>query len=222
MSQFNGFTEDTLNFLKELKNNNNKIWFENNRERYEKVLLEPFKLLVCQLSPSMLKIDKDFETTPRVDKTISRIYRDTRFAKDKSPYRPNMWITFKRTSKEWKTYPAFFFELYYDWYRYGMGFYSANKIIMDRFRTKIENNIIDFKKTTSFLNDKIFLLEGEKYKRCININLPDEIKEWYQRKTFYLVCNRKINNNIFSNKIISELKDGFMFLAPLYRFLMEL
>lgn len=222
MNQFNGFTDDTLIFLKELKNNNNKLWFEKNRYRYEKVLLEPFKLLVCELSPSMLKIDRDFETTPKIDRTISRIYRDTRFSKDKSLYRPNMWITFKRNNKEWKTYPAFFFELYHDWYRYGMGFYSANKEIMDKFRNKIENNINEFKKATTFLNDKIFLLEGEKYKRRINNNLPDEIQEWYQRKTFYLVCNRKINNNIFSNKIISEINVGFMTLAPLYGFLMEL
>ena len=222
MSQFNGFTDETLIFLKELKNNNNKIWFEKNRYRYEKVLLEPFKLVVCELSPSMLKIDRDFETTPKIDRTISRIYRDTRFSKDKSPYRPNMWITFKRNKKEWKTLPAFFFELYHDWYRYGMGFYLANKEIMNKFRNKIENNINEFKKATTFLNDKIFLLEGEKYKRCINNNLPDEIQEWYQRKTFYLVCNRKINNNIFSNKIITELKNGFMILVPLYKFLMDL
>jgi uncharacterized protein (TIGR02453 family) len=222
MNQFNGFTKDTLKFLEELKNNNNKIWFEKNRKRYEKILLEPFKLLVCELSPFILKIDQDFETTPKVDKTISRIYRDTRFSKDKSPYRPNMWITFKRRNKEWKTYPAFFFELYHDWYRYGMGFYSANKVIMDKFRNKIENNIDQFKKITSFLNDNTFLLEGGKYKRIINDTLPIEIQKWHQRKTFYLVCNRKINNNIFSNKIITEIKDGFMTLTPLYRFLINL
>ena len=103
-----------------------------------------------------------------------------------------------------------------------MGFYSVNKEIMDKFRNKIENNIDDFRKTTSFLNNKIFLLKEEKYKRRINNNLPDQIQEWYQRKTFYLVCNRKINNSIFSNKIISELKDDFITLAPLYGFLMEL
>ena len=222
MNQFNGFTEDTLNFLKELKNNNSKIWFEKNRYRYEKVLLEPFKLLVCELSPSMLKIDQDIETMPKVDKTISRIYRDTRFSNDKSPYRSNMWVTFKRRIKEWKTYPAFFFELYHDWYRYGMGFYSANKKIMDKFRNKIENNIDLFKKITSFLKDNTFLLEGEKYKRTLNNNLTNEIQKWYQRKTFYLVCNKKINNNIFSNKIITELKDNFMILAPLYIFLIKL
>ena len=133
-----------------------------------------------------------------------------------------MWITFKRSNIEWKTYPAFFFELYHDWYRYGMGFYLAKKEIMDMFRNKIENNINEFKKVTFFLNNKIFFLEGEKYKRIINDKLPDEIQEWYQRKTFYLVCNRKINDNIFCNKIISELKNGFMILAPLYKFLMDL
>ena len=48
----------------------------------------------------------------------------------------------------------------------------AKKDIMDKFRNKIENNINEFKKVVSFLSDNIFLLEGEKYKRIINNNLP--------------------------------------------------
>jgi hypothetical protein len=53
-------------------------------------------ILVGALGEFMLSIDPWFEVTPAVDRTISRIYCDTRFAKDKSPYKTTMWITFKR------------------------------------------------------------------------------------------------------------------------------
>mgnify|MGYP001567660317 CR=1 FL=1 len=58
--------------------------------------------------------------------------KDTRFSKDKSPFKCTMWITFKRPNKEWKGAPAYFFEIPTESYRYGMGFYSAGKETMDK------------------------------------------------------------------------------------------
>ena len=59
----------------------------------------------------MLEIDNLFEIEPKVGKAISRIYRDIRFSKDKTPYRTNAWIAIKRSSKEWKEAPAYYFDL---------------------------------------------------------------------------------------------------------------
>ncbi len=219
--QFRGYYPETLQFLKSLEKNNNKQWFEKHREDYQKFVLEPTRSLVNDLGEFMLKIDPRFEIAPAINKTISRIYRDTRFSEDKSLYRSNFWIVFKRQKKEWSTQGcAYFFEVFKDFYRYGMGFYDAAPVIMKKFREQIDENPKEFKKAIAFYSrQKIFSLEGENYKRIIDPSKPEAIQEWYQKKSMYLVCNRKINKTLFSRELINELKHGFNMIAPIYLFL---
>jgi len=81
--QFNGFSQQGLNFLQQVRIENDKEWFEANRGDYDSELLTPFRSLVAELSPAMLAIDPLFETRPAIGKTLSRIHRDTRFSHDK-------------------------------------------------------------------------------------------------------------------------------------------
>jgi uncharacterized protein (TIGR02453 family) len=218
---FNGFSRKTLKFLKGLEANNNKIWFEAHRSDYEEYVLQPLRDLVTDLGDCMLDIDPRFEITPAVNKTISRIYRDTRFSKDKSPYRSTVWITFKNQNNDWTSKVCvYFFELSVNAYRYGMGFYDAAPAIMARFREMIDENPKEFLKAISFFSkQKTFVLEGEKYKRIIDASKPEKIQEWYQRKNMYLVCNRKIDDRLYSRELVDELKYGFGLIAPFYRYL---
>lgn len=98
-SPCNMFSSQSIAFLTEVKSQNNKEWYENNKAAYEKYLLEPFQHLVKSLTPIVQEIDKNIEVSPKIGKTISRIYRDTRFSKDKSRFRDKMWLTFKRDKK---------------------------------------------------------------------------------------------------------------------------
>ena len=148
---FDGFSRNTLKFLKGLKANNNKAWFQKHRDEYNKYVLDPLRNLVTDLGEFMLDIDPRFEITPVVNKTISRIYRDTRFSRDKSPFRSTVWITFKNQNKDWTTLVSgYFFELSVNSYRYGMGFYNAAPAIMAKFREMIDENPREFLKTISF------------------------------------------------------------------------
>jgi len=221
--QFTGFSQQTLVFLRTVREKNSKAWFKANKYIYHEHLLHPLQNLVSELGEAMLDIDPAFETRPAIDKTISRIYRDTRFSKDKSLFKNNMWITFKRPSKDWKDAPCYYFEIFPNWYRYGMGYYSASKATMVRFREAIDENLGEFLDVISFFkNQNLFQLEGEKYKRLIENDHPPEIDEWYQWKSFYLVCNREIDEVLFSPKLVDELILGFMMLKPLYQYLMNL
>ncbi len=172
------------------------------------------------LGDFMLDIDPRFEITPAVNKTISRIYRDTRFSKDKSPFRSTVWITFKNRSKDWTTRVCgYFFELSVNSYRYGLGFYNAAPAIMSRFREMIDDDPKGFMKAISFFDkQKTFVLEGEKYKRMIDKSKSEKIQSWYQRKNMYLVCNRKIDDTLFSKKLVDDLMYGFGLIAPLYHY----
>ncbi len=222
VSPFSGFSPDTLKFLRSLNRNNNHQWFESHRQDYQEYLLSPMRSLVAELGPFMLTIDQDFEITPAVNKTISRIFRDIRFTNDKSPFRARIWISFKRRIKEWKDSPVYYFEISPEFYRYGMGFYQASTETMERFRDAIDNHPKEFRKAISFFSkQQVYALEGETYKRIRDKSKPEEIQTWYQRKNFYLASNHKIDKRLFNRALLHDLIRDFGLLAPFYSFIWE-
>lgn len=219
-SAFQGFSPAACIFLRDLGTNNNKAWFDAHKTEYQEVLLEPFQDLVAAIAPFMAAIDWSFELRPAVGKTLSRIRRDTRFSADKSPYRNTMWATFKRPVKDWMECPAFFFELSCTSYRYGMGFYAAGRRTMDRLRDHLDRSPREFLDVISFFaGQTTFILEGEFYKRALPNRLPSVVQPWYQRKSFYVVCNRQVDGLLFAPELMDELIAGFNMAAPLYHYL---
>jgi len=88
------FTRETFRFFRELAANNRKAWMDANRERYKSAVVQPFRRLLEELSPEVLEFDSRFDTTGRSGANFSRINRDTRFAKDKTPYRAQMYLKY--------------------------------------------------------------------------------------------------------------------------------
>lgn len=220
---FNGFSPKSLQFLKNVKAKNDKAWFEKNRGVYEQTLLEPFRNLVGDLGPTMLEIDPKFEITPAVNKTLSRISRDTRFSRDKSLYRDTMWFAFKTRRENWQQYPGFFFELSPDSFRYGMGYYSASPATMKSMREHIDDDPKAFARLLEvFSKQNRYVVEGETYKRVFDNTKPQDIQNFYQRKNLYFVSNNDIDDMLFSEKLANRLITDFISLKPFYSFLSAL
>ena len=221
---FSGFSPETLAFLGEVRSRNSKPWFEEHRDHYEKVLLTPLKALTVSLSESALAIDPGFEVRPAVGKTISRIFRDTRFSRDKSLFRDRMWITFKRPSREWQDAPAYYFGLNQEGYEFGMGYYAATRSTVDAFRHALDRDPKAFLRVIRFMDesDNPLELRGETYRRRLSSSHPRAIDTWYQRKSFCLSAQRPPDGLLFSSRLTGELSHVFLQSAPLYRFLLAL
>jgi len=84
----------TFRFFRQLSRNNSKEWMDANRDRYRSDVVEAFRALLAALAPAALKLQPDFDTSGRTGNNFSRINRDIRFARDKTPYRPQMYLTF--------------------------------------------------------------------------------------------------------------------------------
>ncbi len=220
---FKGFTKNGISFLKDLAANNNKEWFELHRQTYEECLLNPLKQLAAALQLTIKSIDAEIETTPSINKTISKIYRDTRFSADKSPFRTTQWISFKRPAKIWGNVPEFYFWFTPEKYEYGMGFYSATPQNMEKIRERIASCPDRFKKEIiEYYNAQdVFVLEGENYKRPVQNPLPDEFQEWFQKRNLCLSCEKGMNETFFSPGLKDTLENAFVQNARLYRFFME-
>ncbi len=87
-------TSETFRFFRDLSRNNRTEWMDSNRDRYKQCVVQPLRALCEELAPAMLKLDPQFETSGRTGANLSRINRDIRFAKDKTPYRTGMYVKF--------------------------------------------------------------------------------------------------------------------------------
>ena len=87
---FTGFSQDAIDFLSEIRLNNHQQFYEANRARYEESVKAPLRALCDEMSEVVAMIDPGLDTRP--GRTMSRIRRDTRFTKDKSPFRDHVWM----------------------------------------------------------------------------------------------------------------------------------
>ena len=88
------FSKEIFQFFRELGRNNKKVWMDANRERYQQTVVQPFRRLLEELSPAVLELDSRFDAVGRRGGNFSRINRDIRFAKDKTPYHLHMYVKF--------------------------------------------------------------------------------------------------------------------------------
>ena len=89
---FQGFTADSFLFFQELACHNQKSWFDANRDRYDQHVVGTFRGLLETLTPTLLKLNPHFEVGGKTNGNFSRINRDIRFSKDKSPYKSNYYL----------------------------------------------------------------------------------------------------------------------------------
>lgn len=100
MSQTPIFTKETVRFFRELGRNNSKPWMDENRERYRSVVVEPFRVLLDRVAPAAQKLNPRLVVSGRTGDNFSRINRDIRFARDKTPYRTQMYLHFSEPGGE--------------------------------------------------------------------------------------------------------------------------
>ena len=105
---FTGFTDDTIRFFLDLKFHNSTEYFHQEHERYLKDVQKPFYDFIEDLGSQMKDIDPLMEIRPY--KCLSHIHRDTRFSRDKSPYRDHLWLLFRRAAEPRDRSLFYFFE----------------------------------------------------------------------------------------------------------------
>jgi uncharacterized protein (TIGR02453 family) len=89
---FAGFPPESFDFFRELALNNNKAWFDRNRERYERYVTGAFRSLLRTLEPFLLNVNPQLEISGKTNRNFSRINRDIRFSRDKTPYKSNYYL----------------------------------------------------------------------------------------------------------------------------------
>lgn len=220
---FTGFTGETIDFLWELRMNNHKEWMEENRERYHDVLKEPFDLFAKELTECFLQNHKNLS----MEYSVSRINRDVRFSKDKSPYKAIKWMVLREplaVGERWQTRPVLYFELRPEGFACGMGIYAAKSAYMQAFRRKIDEMPKRFERLVKEIAKYAeFEVQGENYKRNMGKEeYNSEIMAWYQKKTLGLEAFFQINDILFERELLKTILAEWEKILPMYLFLREI
>ena len=217
---FTGFTDETVQFFLDLKFHNSADYFHAHHDRYVQCVQAPFYSLIDDLAPTMLSIDPRMETRPY--KCLSRIHRDTRFSKDKSPYRDHHWFLFRRAGEPRDKSLLYFFEFGPQRLNWGMGVWGENRELFDLFRLRMTADPAGVSDLIDHLDlaQRRLSLGGAWYKRMeIPSSLPDRLKTWYPVRELYIGKNSPRYQTAFSGRIADEIRKDFLCLAPLYNLL---
>src|SRR5215831_16734386 len=110
-TEFTGFPSGTQRFLRGLAAHNEKTWFDEHRDEYERYYLEPAVAFVTVIGPKLRKIAPAIQFEPRVNGSVMRINRDVRFAKDKSPYKTHLDMWFWQGKQKGWDMPGYFLRI---------------------------------------------------------------------------------------------------------------
>lgn len=175
------FSQDYLNFFKELAANNNKDWFDQNRKRYLHNVKEPFQSFIQDLIDEIRQIDPEIELEPK--DAIFRINRDIRFSKDKTPYKLNNSAIISKYGRKDKSYGGLYLELGPEKVGIYGGIYMPDAQQIKLIRDQISRNLSSFDQLIyekKFVN-KYNQIRGEK-----NIKVPREFKEIVEQQPLIL------------------------------------
>ena len=139
---FSGFPKETFAFLRALEKNNNKKWFDANRDRYQEHVVGPAKSFVVAMGAEMQKsISKSIVANPSGNSgSLGRINRVIRFSKDKTPYNTHLQFTFWEEPGTKKTSPGFMVWVSAKGVGYGAGKYGLDKNELATFRDAVDKD----------------------------------------------------------------------------------
>lgn len=223
---FSGFSKETVRFYAALRKNNNRVWFEANRETYERYVIAPAKLFVTAMGEKLRKIAPRIVAVPAVNKSIFRIYRDTRFSLDPSPYKTNLGLYFWEGTRPKMESAGFYFQLEPPEVYMGGGMYMIPDSLLGRYRTAVVDKArgAELRKIVAALRAREgFSVEGVHYKRVpAGFDPAHPNAELLKHRGLYAGFGTKIPDEFYSAQLVDYCFERFEPIAPLNRWMMKL
>jgi len=136
--RYTSFDNKTINFLKELHANNNREWFNANKSRYENDVLDVALHFIQTMQDPLAEIAPHFTAVPtRIGGSLMRIYRDTRFSKNKLPYKTNIGIQFRHERAKDVHSPGYYVHIAPDEVFVGVGMWRPDSEPLRQIRERI-------------------------------------------------------------------------------------
>lgn len=220
-SAFSAFPKEGLQFLRLLKRNNNREWFQKHRSNYEQHLKEPMADLIDALHGDFQKFAPEMIASPKV--SAYRIHRDTRFSKDKSPYKTHVAAVFPRNGLTKHEGAGFYVHLGTDELLIGGGLYMPLPEDLNAVRSHIFENpakLLNIVESSKFRR-KFGKLGGEQLTRVPRGFPADHRAAAYLRHKQFLADRTFPPEHATAPGFYKTLVETFQAMLPLVRFLNE-
>ncbi len=197
------FTQQTFRFFKELDANNQRDWFNANKQRYLDFVRDPFLAFIRDVDKDLNKISSHYYGDDRANGgSLFRIYRDIRFSKDKTPYKPWAGARFKHRDSGTQTAPSFYLHIQPGNNFMGCGIWHPSSQVVNRLREFIHNNPRSWKQFKAGKKfQQTFQFGGASLKRAPRGYDPDHpLLEDLKRKDF-VVSTRLTNQQVLSGQL---------------------
>lgn len=212
---FQGFSQETVDFMWGIRFNNERSWFMAHKEDYQKHFYQPIKELGAEVQERLLEKFPD----SGLNLKISRIYRDARRLFGRGPYKDHLWLSLFRWEGEESegARPVLWFELAPDGWSYGMGFWAARPVTMAKHRARVDRDHKPLLKLANRLaRQGEFVLEGPNYSKMSRQAPHPALADWYCKKSLALSHEEPLTEELYSHHLVERLVEGFSFLMPYY------
>lgn len=218
------FTKEAVNFYENLKKNNNKEWFAENRHIYDNIIIPNAKDYVTDMGQKLKTIVPDIQYAPKIDGSIFRIHKDARINKGKAPFKTHLGIIFWSGNSRLSN-PCFYLHIEPPFYYTGVGIARFSPEILSSYRLmvnskKYQDTLINIKNT---VQTNYFNILGDKLK-----NVPKGIEpvnhtaaEFLKYKSIYINDEMPINKDFYSETFFSYTFDVFKKLVCFFNFLKD-
>lgn len=223
MTEFNGFPKDFFVFYEDLKANNNRDWFNSNKNRYHESVVGPVGNFIICMAPRLKKISRHYIADPKPHGgSMFRIYRDTRFSKDKTPYKTHAAVQFRHEAGKNAHAPGFYVHLAGDGLFFGGGIWQPPGPQLSIIRDYIADNARSWSRISNAKKVKdAGGIKGESLKLpprgfdAQHVHIDD-----LKRKSFYVMTEAPAAHALNAD-FIDEVTEAFRRSAPLVRFITD-
>ncbi len=218
-SAFKGFPAEGIAFMRELKRHNDREWFTPRLETYKELVRGPMLELVHAVHVSMLRFAPAYVGEPA--KCVYRVYRDTRFSKDKTPYKTNTSALFWRNSLDKNAGAAYFVSISPDGVGIGGGLYMSEPSVLLAVRQQIAADPRAFRATfgTKAVKRLMGELQGERAVRVPKGFRADHPAAELVKQKQFLLYNQLDAGLATSSKLLREIVSRFEAMTPFVEFL---
>ena len=220
---FEGFSPKTIKFLKQLKNNNNRDWFNEHKDEYETFVREPGLAFIRDMEKPLQKVSPFFTAVAKkTGGSMMRIYRDIRFSKSKVPYETNLGIHFRHEAGKNAHAPGFYFHIQPDEILLGVGIWQPESEPLKQIRVLIDDDQARWKRIVrkkAFREN--FRQSGDSLKRHPRGYDPEHpLIEDLKRKS-HMALTYLEQPDILDHKLIDKLVAHMKMAMPYMRFLCD-
>ena len=219
---FDGFPKDFFAFLRELKANNERPWFEANKQRFRDSVQAPMSEFIAAMAPRLAKISKKFTADPRPNGgSMFRIYRDVRFAEDKRPYKEHVACHFRHGVGKDVHAPGYYMHFSPGEVMFGGGMWMPPSDALARIREAIAKNPAAWRKVKT---DKAFVKRFEDIDGDALTRPPSGFDPGHpfiadiKRKSFFALEEGDVKL-AQSPKLVDTVAASFKAASPLMKFL---